>query len=60
MNRFELDKTMECFGYKKSDSYEFGKLTIYHDNRYFTIVKGQTPLELANIIYKKYCCQKYR
>lgn len=59
MNKFELDKTMECFGYKKNDSYKVGKLFFYHDDRYFTIVKGQTPLELANIIYHKYDNNKY-
>lgn len=59
MNKFELDKIMECFGYKKNDSYEVGKLSLYHDGRYFTIVIGQTPFELANIIYKKYDNNKY-
>ena len=59
MNKFELDKTMECFGYKKNDSYEVGKLSIYHDDKYFTIIEGQTPFELANIIYKKYDNNKY-
>lgn len=59
MNKFELDKTMECFGYKKSDSYAVGNLTFYHDGRYFTIVKGKTPEELANLIYKKYDNSKY-
>lgn len=59
MNKFELDKTMECFGYKKSDSYAVGNLTFYYDGRYFTIVKGKTPKELANLIYKKYDNNKY-
>ncbi len=59
MNKFELDKTMEYFGYKKSDSYTVGNLTFYHDGRYFTIVKGKTPKELANLIYKKYDNNKY-
>lgn len=59
MNKFELDKTMEYFGYKKSDSYAVGNLTFYHDGRYFTIVKGKTPKELANLIYKKYDNNKY-
>ena len=59
MNKFELDKTMECFGYKKSDSYEVGNLTLYHDGRYFTIVNGQTPKELASLIYKNYDNNKY-
>lgn len=54
MNKFELDKIMECFGYKVSNIYEVGKLALYHDGRYFTIVNGTTPLKLANIIYEKY------
>lgn len=54
MNKFELDKTMEVLEYKKADKYEVGGCEYYHDDRYFTIVTGKTPYELAKLIYEKY------
>ena len=60
MNKFELDKTMECFGYKKSGTYNIGEQKFYHDGRYFTIVNGKTPKELAQLIYEKYDNNKYK
>ena len=54
MNKFELDKTMECFGFKRSDHYEMYGCNYYHTDQYFTIVKGKTPYELAQLISKKY------
>ena len=60
MNKFELNKTMECFGFNEEDVYEINGLKYYHDNRYFTIVKGKTPLELAKLIMKKYDNNIYR
>lgn len=60
MNKFELDKIMECFGYKKNDVYEIGNLHFYHGGGYYTIVEGRTPFELASLISKKYDNDKYK
>lgn len=54
MNKFELDKTMECFGFQRNDHYEMYGCNYYHTDKYFTIVKGRTPYELASLISKKY------
>ena len=50
MNKFELDKTMECFGFDKKDCYEICGCKYYHDGRYFTIVNGKSPKELAKLM----------
>lgn len=60
MNKFELDKIMECFGYKKSDIYEIGEQRFYHGGGYYTIVDGRTPFELALLISQKYDNDKYK
>lgn len=60
MNKFELDKTMECFGFDKKDCYEICGCKYYHDGRYFTIVNGKTPKELAKLIKSKYDNNKYK
>ena len=54
MNKFELDKVMECFGFEKSDNYKINGCNYYHDGRYFTIVNDKIPYELALLIRKKY------
>ena len=54
MNKFELDKVMECFGFEKSDNYKINGCNYYHDGRYFTIVNDNIPYELALLIRKKY------
>ena len=33
MNKFELDKTMECFGLDKKDCYEINGCKYYNDGR---------------------------
>lgn len=38
MNKFELDKTMECLEFDKNDSYKINGFEYYHDGRYFTII----------------------
>jgi len=60
MNKFELDKTMECFGFDKKDCYEICGCKYYHDGRYFTIVNGKTSKELAKLIKSKYDNNKYK
>ncbi len=60
MNKFELDKTMEIFGFDKEDCYEIYGCKYYNDGRYFTIVKGKTPKELAKLIKEKYDNNKYK
>ena len=54
MNKFELDKVMECFGFEKSDNYKINGCNYYHSGKYFTIVNGKTPYELALLIREKY------
>ena len=54
MNKFELDKVMECFGFEKSDNYKINGCSYYHNGKYFTILDGKTPYELALLIRKKY------
>lgn len=54
MNKFELDKVMECLGFDAKSCYEINGCKYYHDGRYFTIVKGKTPYELALLIRNKY------
>lgn len=54
MNKFELDKTMQCFGLKKAEHYKINGCTYYHSESYYTIVKGKTPYELALLLKEKY------
>ena len=55
MNKLELAKVMEYFNYKCDNNvYYVNNLALYHDNRYFTIVNGLIPYELASYIYSKY------
>ena len=54
MNKFELDKVMECLGFEIKNCYEINGCKYYHDGRYFTIVDGKTPYELALLIRNKY------
>ena len=60
MNKFEFDKTMECLGFDKNDSYKINGCEYYHDGRYFTIVKGKVPYELALLIRNKYDNNVYK
>ena len=60
MNKFELDKTMECFGLDKKDCYEINGCKYYNDGRYFTIVNGKIPYELAMLISNKYDNDMYK
>ena len=62
MNKFELDKTMECLGYKADkDFYLVKGCKFYHDGfRYFTGVYGNIPRDLAKLIYEKYDNNKYK
>lgn len=54
MNKFELDKIMECLGLEKKESYEIKGCKYCHSGSYYTIVKGKTPYELALLISEKY------
>ena len=60
MNKFVLDKTMECFGLDKKDCYEINGCKYYNDGRYFTIVNGKIPYELAMLISNKYDNDMYK
>ena len=59
MNKFELDKTMEYFECKKKDVYLFKNLNIYHSGKYYVVVQGRVPYNLAEQIYKNYNNEKY-
>lgn len=60
MNKFELDKVMECLGFEIKNCYEINGCKYYHDGRYFTIVDGKTPYELALLIRNKYNNDVYK
>lgn len=59
-NKYELDKTMESFGFNKRDCYHINRYNYYHDGSYFTIVSGKTPYKLALLINEKYDNSKYK
>lgn len=59
MNKFELDITMECLGLEQSDSYYINGYKYYNNGKYFTIVEGRIPYELAKLISEKYDNKKY-
>lgn len=59
MNKFELDKVMECFGLNVDSCYELYGCKYYHDNKYFTIIEGKTPYAVAKLISQKYDNDKY-
>lgn len=54
MNKFELDKVMECFGFDINSYYEIYGCKCYHDGKYFAIINGKTPYKLARLISEKY------
>ena len=60
MNKFELDKVMEYFGFDIHSYYEIYGCKYYHDDRYFAIINGKTPYELAGLISEKYDNDKYK
>ena len=60
MNKFELDKVMEVFGFEKSANYKINGCNYCHGESYFTIVNGKIPYELALLIRQKYDNDVYK
>lgn len=56
MNEFEFDKAMEYLGYEKVCGRYITKThyCLYHSGKYYAIVEGRTPYELALLIREKY------
>ncbi len=66
MNRLEFNEVIKAFGIGKPLSttvgrygstenvHYWGGLAIYFGGSYYTVVNGRIPLEVANIIYRKY------
>ena len=72
MNRLEFYTVIKTFGIKNPISHSRGRYgtseTVYSWNNlkinfggsYYTVIEGQIPLEVANIIYKKYPNNPYK
>lgn len=64
MNRYEINKVMECMNssnkgcYYRIETQRFD-LDFHHSDKYYAVVQGVTPYKLALLINKKYDNSKY-
>jgi len=60
MNKFEFRAVIKCIGTIVGNRIPINGCEFYHNDKYFAIVHGKVPYELAKLINEKYDNNKYK